>query len=480
MSKAPLATFDVELAEHNASRGLGETQTALSVMSLLSEDGVINPADGNDARVFAKDGLADKKDSDAVDQAQGFAASQHMFQLVLVLMYLCVDTGKVLSVQKATESRPSFTDQTLIVVQSGLSVVIGVIIAMYKDRADRKTGKPVKNRTGMCFNCAEIFPYFLPAACFTLSMTLQIVAIKLTDAATVKVVSMMRTMVAAGISVPLLGVSYTWNQWETMAILCTAVIAFSMAKDHIRMVLEEKNGVSAKIESMDNHQAHIGYVCVLATCFLSCFGSILCEKLMKENRRPFYVQKVQMELAGMVITVGLLWAMPFFTGSEGFWSCGYSTPTAKGVVDPLARDWLNKCTALAGKDFNPMSDDCVRMHDVMRTGMIEEACGQFPADMFGGFFHHWNEYTMVALFFTCSHGWCSGILVKALSTLVKNIAASCSFVLVFFLSAALKCVQKGTPFYIQPHMIALAAVVLQTSMHYSKLPKAPKKVAAGN
>jgi len=477
MSKAPLATFDVELATHNEARGLGETQTAGSVMSLLSEDGVINPADGNDARVFAKDGLVDKKDSDAVAQAQGFAASQNMFQLVLVLMYLCVDTGKVLSVQKATESRPSFTDQTLIVVQSGLSVVIGVIIAMYKDRADSKIGKPVKNRTGMCFNCAEIFPYFLPAACFTLSMTLQIVAIKLTDAATVKVVSMMRTMVAAGISVPLLGVSYTWNQWETMAILCTAVIAFSMAKDHIRMVLEEKNGVSAKIESMDNHQAHIGYVCVLATCFLSCFGSILCEKLMKENRRPFYVQKVQMELAGAVICVGLLWAMPFFTGSEGFWACGYSDPTAKGKVNPLALEWLASCT---GEAAMPMSADCVRMHDVMRTGMIEEACGQFPADMFGGFFHHWNEYTLVALFFTCSHGWCSGILVKALSTLVKNIAAACSFVLVFFLSAALKCVQKGTPFYIQPHMIALAAVVLQTSMHYGKLPKAPKKVVAGN
>ena len=47
-------------------------------MSLLSEDGVINPADGNDARVFAKDGLVDKKDSDAVAQAQGFAASQNM------------------------------------------------------------------------------------------------------------------------------------------------------------------------------------------------------------------------------------------------------------------------------------------------------------------------------------------------------------------------------------------------------------------
>jgi drug/metabolite transporter (DMT)-like permease len=265
------------------------------------------------------------------------------------------------------------------------------------------------------FDVRDLAAYGVAGVSFSISQTAKVIAIAYVGAGVNKVLAQTRVLMSALLAVVILGSRFTIQQWQCMIVIGWGVIIFSIN-------IQKEDEARGDLKAEQDFNLGISWGCL--GIFFSCFGSLMSEKRMKQVSLPFYMQKAQTEMMSLPFAVSMLYVLPWLTSrpQDRYWECG---------------------------------------------GNMEE-CG-----FLGGFFHHWNLGTWVAVVVVSLHAWCSGMLVKHLSTVAKNLANAVSFVAVFFVGSWLMTGKEPSL-----ETVLLALLVLQCAMLYAQLPKPPKPAAA--
>jgi hypothetical protein len=168
--------------------------------------------------------------------------------------------------------------------------------------------------------------------------------------------------------------------------------------------------------TVDRRRSVTGLWFVLPSIAFSCAGSVFAEKFIKKNSYvPFYTQKVQLSLGSCVSSVLLI---------------------------------------IVNKIFNFEPSD------------------QAGGSAGSGYFKNWELRTWVTLVHLTLVGWVAGLLVKRLSSVVKNLAQSVSSLATFFLSVSL--FRQSAEFPVALVLVALC--VLQAVVMYASSVESKKSV----
>jgi len=219
------------------------------------------------------------------------------------------------------------------------------------------------------------------------------------------------TPFAALASALVLGKYYMWLEWFALGILSCALMIYGL----LSTSFAEADAGSSSI---------MGAACVVGSAVASVLASLASEKLMKEEGRPFHVQKIGLDLGSAVC---VLLSMPVVACLEEDPKYAFWKPR------PLDRSCGDGACWQAGGGCG--SPDC------------HCACG-------AGFFAAWDSWWIVAaLVVNVLQGWMTGFVIKRFSTLSRALAQSFTLPAIYFVGDPL--LSTGAP-----HSLTLTLVTL--------------------
>lgn len=177
-----------------------------------------------------------------------------------------------------------YARQTVLVVNSSLAIVTGLIIAVF-----------FGGLTGLreCFKLS-IFLSFLPVSlCFALGLSLKMMAVNHFQAGTIKIMGQLRLPMLALVSTVVLTRRYSLVQWQVIGMITTSCLAFVLMKGQGR----QQAGKSWKWSGLSQ---------LFAWVTLNVMGGILAERAYKSGNAPFYAQKVSEDFGHLMIGLMML------------------------------------------------------------------------------------------------------------------------------------------------------------------------------
>jgi len=218
------------------------------------------------------------------------------------------------------------------------------------------------------------------AACFSLGQTCQVYAYGVGISAVENtVIGYLYMPLSALLSRWIFQRAYSHLEWLSLLLLVLSASGFVLMQD----------ASSSGSSSMDP----LGVAFVLGSVVLSCLGSILAEKVMKAGSSPFYIQKVHLEVGGLVSAVTMLFI--------------------SGCLSERPNDAFWKKRDVGG-------------------GHMES-----------GIFVAWDGKIVLVLVATVLQSWLGGLVAKRLSTVVRAVAQCLSLLLIYFVG---DLVLKHIPF----------------------------------
>jgi len=289
-------------------------------------------------------------------------------QLACVGTFIVSDASRTI-VYDRTINHTAIVQQSIVIMMSVASIPIGVVIAGIMEG-------PKGVKASMSPKMA--LKYLPVSACFSLGQTCQIYAYG------VGISGVMNTVIGYSY-MPLSAVLsrwifrrvYTHLEWLALLLLVLSASCFVLMQDN------GSGGVSI-----------LGIVFVLISVVLSCLGSVLAEKFMKDDRdSPFYIQKVQLEVGGMITATVMLFV--------------------SGLVSNRPTDAFWKDRDIGG-------------------GTVDH-----------GVFVAWDAKITLALVVSLLQSWLGGLVAKQLSTVIRAVAQCLSLLLIYFVG---DLVLKKVPF----------------------------------
>lgn len=349
------------------------------------------------------------------------SASGLLLQVAMLAFYVMIDTAKGLSSKWAMETG-KVQASALVLLNQFASILIGFGMTVKFEGLEKAKAAAV--------DIEAIKRFFFVATLFTMSTILNIMAYGTDlDAGTVKILGQFRLVLSALLSRFILGRNYTFNHWMMLLIITITALAFYMGTDqrdeateaNLKAMSPEEcfmeydpriaKATGARCNILDDNGELLGFSQkgskTLGIMYLGAWiitivsASLITEKFLKASgKTPFYIQKMQLEMSGVWVSIFSAFFVPAVV--QG------------GAWDPLAakRLWW-KQTEL----------DCKGLDDQPNWNTTVGGKG-----LFEGFYSR----AFVQLLCAILQGWLGGIIVKRFSTVVKNIAKSLSLILTVF------------------------------------------------
>jgi drug/metabolite transporter (DMT)-like permease len=384
------------------------------------------------------------------------------FQALLILFYILGETvgGIVNASALKTQASDGYTpmSSSLIVMNSGTSIIIGVVLCCLLKRRFQDLSLKV------FLDLRAVFRFSIIAALFSCAAIFSMMAYSKLDAGMKKIMDQLRLPLTAALSSVFVGKKYSINEWAALAVLALAVVCFFFAdlerqevtdfharckyppecfpgeetsdfcavsvEGHsldgtlISVVAATNSSAKYKIQRLPSQESKTelqGIVFSLVSTILNCVGSLMSEKLMKQTKAPFFVQKAQMETTGFPVAIMMSFLVPQFIDNR----------------DGAAVWWT--------ENENPESGS--------------------------GFFRGYRYMTLVAIGIDITLSWMGGIVVKQFSSVVKIIAKCFVVLLIVWLSGTIpwpgvlkECHADpvSIPMYSLAFSIALATILFAT------------------
>lgn len=389
-------------------------------------------------------------------------------QLGLFAFYVGLDCSKSIFTSKALKGGPMTVSQSIPICQSMLQIILGIASAV------SFLGKPALKDI---FDIGKIIKYSPVALIFAAAQSFQVLSYSMLSAGTIKILGQARLLQTALLSKLLLGKDYMLTQWTViiMIVMSAAVFCSGAAEWKSRYscmgglgklasssdadatlaaaVRDWEDGGSGNLlrecmvgaDSADADNFLIGVCYVFIYLFLSDMASIISESFMKgETDTPYYIQKVWAELAGFPSAILMSVCIPLLQNTIG-------RPEDEWRPNMW---WSSNCGDPEWYSNRPRAQDAE----------VDESCG--------GLFLNWRGAVVLALLFSTTHSWCSGLVVKKLSSLMKLLGKCASLALVYFIGDCWLLAKPGQE--PAPVCVIAALMVMVGTFTFMNI-KAPKK-----
>lgn len=298
----------------------------------------------------------------------------------VVVCFIILDALKPILVtwanQSHAEGEPGFIRGTFVLVQTALSLLVGLCIAV---RPSLSLSRPHfrlhpfwRSRVRRCLSMKVVVWQLPVSVCLCLSKLLLVYALGRLDAGTVRVFGQA--------SLPLVGVSsalffnrrYSLQQWCSLMAVSLGLITFYYVKAKVQShaQVESAAGWSRRIEV-------VGILLVLGSICFNCLGALLVERFLKGSGE-LYEQKAQLLLGEVLVNSIVVFVIPLFIFDQEVYA----------TISPWHR----------------------------------------------GFFSGWDGRVLLCAVLWIPAGWTATILVKRCSNLLKTVAQASSSVLIYVFS----------------------------------------------
>lgn len=242
-----------------------------------------------------------------------------------------------------------------------------------------------KGESRLLFNAGsmrKLAKYTGPGAGFQVTQWLNLMALGFLSADVAKVLDQGRLLVTALITWKAFGRNQSLAGWNSLVVVSFAAVSYASMSKLLAGLEKLRNGTSAQDTSKTDSYL-IGLAIVLFSVIAQSGLCVLCEKVLKDdNSLPFYVQKFYMEVPGVVM--GL-----FLTN----------------IGNPML--------------YNILKDEL--QADKKILNMVGGA-GKW-GEYFDAPFQGWNWVVFVSFLLLMIKSWLSGLLVKQLNAVVKQLCS---------------------------------------------------------
>eukprot|EP00931_Biecheleriopsis_adriatica_P024589 TRINITY_DN15282_c0_g1_i1.p1 TRINITY_DN15282_c0_g1~~TRINITY_DN15282_c0_g1_i1.p1 ORF type:complete len:867 (+),score=139.01 TRINITY_DN15282_c0_g1_i1:233-2602(+) len=300
----------------------------------------------------------------------------------LVVCFVLLDATKPILVTWAHQSKAPeerFINGTFVLVQTSLSLLVGLIIAV-KPMVDLSEGllprirvhEQWQQRLQRCLDWHSVVKQMPVAFCLCLSKLFLVMALERLDAGTVRVFGQA--------SLPLVGVGsalffrrrYTPQQWCSLGAISVALVAFYHVKAEVYMKHD------ALASPLGRRIEFIGVLMILTSIGFNCLGALLVEKFLKGHQGRLHEQKAHLLLGEIAVNALILMLLPLL----------FRDPAMRAIHSPWHR----------------------------------------------GLFAGWDHRVLICAIVWIPAGWTATTLVKRCSNLLKTVSQCTSSVLTYIFS----------------------------------------------
>lgn len=243
---------------------------------------------------------------------------------ILVLSFIALDATKPFFVTWAHANKApeeAFNNITLVLVQTSLSVGVGLLVAMAPSwnrmKAQLQLHSDWRLRVWRCLDPKAVQRQLPVSFCLVMSKLCLIMALEKLDAGSVRVLCQSSLPVVGVCGALLFRRRYSAMQWCSLAGVTVALGCFYYVKHQVvqRARLSSHTEVSAhhsqRPEMHLDFDTAAGSLLTLASIGFNCLGALLVEKFLKKRSGLLYEQKTQLVCGEVFFNVVLLVTMPF-------------------------------------------------------------------------------------------------------------------------------------------------------------------------
>jgi drug/metabolite transporter (DMT)-like permease len=309
--------------------------------------------------------------------------------MAIFCLFICTDVGKVFAFSWAIHGT-AVQSQTIVVMTATLSILIGALLTCKDGAGELKH----------CVDLRAICRFFVIAMLFSLNQTLGALQYVALSPATAKALAQVQLPILALGSLVVLGRIYTLRQWVALLLVTATVIVFTEVHAG-----DEQTGGQL-----------FGYVCSVAASACTVVAGLFSEKFLKRSMStPFYTQKVQIEIGGVIVATTMMFFMPVFADFMGL--------ANKDSLDAFNERKSYSCNGV--------------IQTVWGEGKPEPKGCELVGYYKGNFFDGWQFSTVVCLVMQMFQAWMAGFLAKSMSQVMKQVGQCLSLLVCYFLGDCL-------------------------------------------
>jgi hypothetical protein len=219
-----------------------------------------------------------------------------------------------------------------------------------------------------------------------------------------KVLDQTRLLMTAVIAFAFFGKLPSRATWNSLFVITLAAAVYTMTKMNVEELEKLRSGKSTDTGAEADYDYVAGAIMCMVNCLVMCFASIVAEKFLKQYKKtPFYVQKIALE------TPQLVWLPIWNTFLKPMLDWAIWNAVGKG--DKYEAALLKRPTP----SFTEAIWNTLPGTDNFRTG-----------------FSFSNVWLIVLILSFCAKSYLNGILVKQMSSVVKQICQVTSVSCVYF------------------------------------------------
>lgn len=321
----------------------------------------------------------------------GDVSRSKMIMMVLFAMaYTMCDAYEAVT-KKLAKQESQFDPISLLILMSCLSTVGGVVVSSFSGHIGELYSAKAPKR---------FLLYAVPGFIFQLQQYLTFMVLMFLPLDVYNVMCQSRVLLLALLSWATFGKKPTMVDWVLLTVISLGAMSYAMmssTENKVKRLVKEledtRAGVAVELtkEEDGDYDYFRGGLITLVVVLLQCVASLWAEYFLKKDKHlPFYVQKIYIEVPGLLAAVLL----------------------ASPLVSSVAIHFGVKKKG----DMNIFND---------------------------GFFAGWNPTVLLHFIFFMSISWLSGLMVKVWSSLIKQLCKVNVVGLLYFLSLVhLKCPLK--------------------------------------
>lgn len=312
----------------------------------------------------------------------------HLATYAALIIFVAADATRTLSQQQAL-SQSAITPQSMVLSTYLSGITISTMIIVLNPDPERQWWEDIK----AAYSIPKIVRFMPPAFFFAMASTFLCLAYGVgVSASLATALGYVYMPISALVSRWVLGKYYIWLEWFALAILTCASALFGFMQS---IYTSSGSGSSSTMTGM---------LFVVCSACCSVLGSLLAERLLKDEQLPFYIQKVRLDIGSALATIVLIPIIGYISDrpQDAFWKRRQLQPECveRACMGNLTCSTVMDCTC-----------PC--------------ASGLFVA---------WDDWLVIlALFANVSQSWLTGKVIKQFSTVLRAIAQSSTLLVIYFL-----------------------------------------------
>jgi solute carrier family 35 (UDP-sugar transporter), member A1/2/3 len=238
------------------------------------------------------DRIEDKKDEDITEKhrtTMGSESTGGHLKWIALLALLVQNSGLILTMRYSRISRPAdqmYIATTAVLVAEMLKLVVSSLLCFSLDcKYDIQRFRDLL-RVEFVDGRREFLKLFIPSGLYVIQNNLQYIGTSNLPAEIFQVLSNMKIVTTAILSVLMLSKKLTGLQW-------ISIMALTFGVGLVQMSQGKGSG------EIDNQNQLLGLICVLSACCTSGFAGVYFEKVLKSTNSSIWLRNIQLAIIGL-------------------------------------------------------------------------------------------------------------------------------------------------------------------------------------